>query len=195
LKSVFKNNQPATGLNDLNVTEYAGAGANNRVVRYITNHDVNSSDGTPLDLFGGKPGSVAAFAVTALMNCVPMVYNGQEVGTPYRLTFPFTGSTINWTLNPGMVAEYKKIIAFRNSSAAVRRGSMTAYSTADICAFLRTSETDTVFAAVNLRDAAHDFALPASVTGKSWQDALTGEAVSPNSIITLPGYAYLVLKK
>ena len=51
LKNVFKNNS-AGSLVSLNTTEYAGAGVSNRVVRYITNHDVNSSDGTPLELFG-----------------------------------------------------------------------------------------------------------------------------------------------
>jgi hypothetical protein len=31
-----------------------------------------------------------------------------EVGTPQRLTFPFTGTKINWTINPDITAEYKE---------------------------------------------------------------------------------------
>jgi len=54
-----------------------------------------------------------------------MIYNGQEVGFPNRITFPFTGVDINWTLNPQVVTEYENIIAFRDSSAAIRRGTLT----------------------------------------------------------------------
>ncbi|MBK8952657.1 MAG: alpha-amylase [Chitinophagaceae bacterium] len=89
LKNIYSNGQPVLTLDDLNTTEYAGATAGKQVVRYITNHDVNGSDGTPLELFGGKTGSMAAFVVAAYMKSVPMIYNGQEVGTPVRLTFPF----------------------------------------------------------------------------------------------------------
>ena len=53
-KSVFSSNQAVTNLDALNTSEYTNAGTSNMVVRYLTNHDVNSSDGTALDLFGGK---------------------------------------------------------------------------------------------------------------------------------------------
>jgi len=82
LKNVYSKNQPATNINNLNTSEYTGAADENRVVRYTTNHDVNSSDGTPLDLFGGNQGSMAAFVVAAYMKSVPMIYKGQEMGTP-----------------------------------------------------------------------------------------------------------------
>ena len=59
------------------------------MVRYLTNHDVNSSDGTPLELFGGKKGSMAAFVVVAYMKSVPMIYNGQEIGYTGSYDVPF----------------------------------------------------------------------------------------------------------
>jgi glycosidase len=195
MKTVFSSNQPVTNFNNLNSSEYTGAGEDNRVVRYITNHDVNSSDGTPLDLFGGSSGSMAAFIVAAYMKSVPMIYNGQEVGTPYRLTFPFTGPTINWSLNPGMVAEYKKIIAFRNNSTAIRRGVLTSYSNADVCAFTKTSGADTVFVVCNLRNLSIDFTLPATASGSVWKDAFTGNSVTLSTQLALTPYSYLVFKK
>ncbi len=194
LKNVYSKNQPATNINNLNTSEYTGAADENRVVRYTTNHDVNSSDGTPLDLFGGNQGSMAAFVVSAYMKSVPMIYNGQEVGTPYKLNFPFTGTTINWNLNPEMVAEYKKIIALRNSSIAIRRGALTSYSNADICAFTKISGTDNVFVLSNLRNTSIDFTLPAAVAG-SWKDAFTGNPVTLNAQLSLAPYSYLVFKK
>ncbi len=194
LKKVYGNNQPASSLEALNNSEYTGAGSSNMVVRYITNHDVNSSDGTPLDLFGGKPGSMAAFVVAAYMKGIPMIYSGQEVGTPYRLSFPFTGTVIDWSLNPSMVAEYKKIIALRNSSEALRRGNVSTYSDASVCAFTKSTATETVFVASNLKNAQAVYTLPAGVAGKVWHNAFTGEQISAGTQITLAPYEYIVLK-
>ena len=165
------------------------------VVRYLTNHDVNSSDGTALDLFGGKTGSMAAFVVAAYMKSVPMIYNGQEVGMSTRLTFPFTGSTINWNQNQPMVEEYKKIIAFRNSSLAIRRGTLTSYSNASVCAFTKTLGTENVLVICNLRNSAITFTLPTVVAYSTWKDAFTDVSVSVNSQLALSPYSYLVLKK
>jgi glycosidase len=195
LKNIYKNNQPVTGINTLNTSEFANASNGQQVVRYLTNHDVNGSDGTPLDLFGGIPGSMAAFVVVAYMKGVPMIYNGQEVGFPTRITFPFTSVNINWTLNPAITAEYKKVIAFRNQSAAIRRGQLTSYSNTNICAFTKEHESEIVFVASNLRNTAISFSLPAGVANSTWTDALSGAMVSTTGQIDLGAYSYVVLRK
>ena len=195
LKSIFSSNAAVTTIDNLNISEYTGAGDANRVVRYITNHDVNGSDGTPLELFGGSSGSMAAFVVAAYMKSVPMIYNGQEVGTSFRIRFPFTGSVINWTVNAATVAEYKKIIAFRNNSATIRRGTLASYSSADVCAFTKTSGTDIAFILVNLRNTTVNYTLPASLAQTSWTDAFTGGSVSLTTQVSLAPYSYRVLKK
>lgn len=192
LKSVFGAGQPATGIDELNNSEYTTAGTANRVVRYLTNHDVNSSDGTALDLFGGAKGSMAAFVVAAYMKGVPMLYNGQEVGTNYRLTFPFTGSTIRWNQNQPMVEEYKKIIALRNRSEAIRRGEWSSVSTADVCAFTKTGATETVLVVSNVRNSAGSLALPAALTAKTWKDAFSDIPVSLPAQLPLASYEYRV---
>jgi Glycosidases len=194
MKTVFSSNQPVSNFDNLNTSEYTGAGESNMVVRYITNHDVNSSDGTPLDLFGGNSGSMAAFVVAAYMNGVPMVYNGQEVGMPTKLVFPFTNQQINWSLNPGMVAEYKKIIAFRNNSVAIRRGTLVSYSNSNVCAFTKASGTETVLVLSNLRNAATNFTLPAAVASTTWVDAFTGASVYLTTQVSLQPYSYVVLR-
>ena len=137
LKSIYSINSSVLGIDGVNTADYSNAATGQQMVRYISNHDVDGSDGTPLDLFGGRNGSMAAFVVVATMKSVPMIYNGQEVGTPFRLVFPFTGKKIDWTLNPDMTTEYKKILAIRNNSVAVRRGTLTSYDSADIFAFTK----------------------------------------------------------
>ncbi|MDD4969342.1 MAG: alpha-amylase family glycosyl hydrolase [Paludibacter sp.] len=196
LKTIYSNNQPVTNIDDINAQEFpSGTSEMNLVVRYITNHDVNGSDGTPLDLFGGSTGSMAAFVVAAYMKGVPMIYDGQEVGTTYRLTFPFTGATINWASNPAMNTEYKKIIAFRNNSTALRRGTLVSYSNSNVCAFTKSSGTETVLVLCNLRNSSTNFTIPTSLANSVWSDAFTGNSVSITTQVPLSGFSYLVLKK
>lgn len=194
LKSIYNSNQPVTNIDGLNTSEFVNATNGQQVVRYITNHDVNGSDGTPLTLFGGATGSMTAFVIAAYMKGVPMLYNGQEVGTPFQLFFPFTGADINWTLNPATTAEYKRVIAFRNSSTAVRRGTLTSYSNADVCAFTKISGAEKVFVAANVRNSTITYTLPAAVASQTWTDAMTGSNMAIGTQVTLAPYGYLVLK-
>ena len=194
IKEIFADNKSATQINDVNKTEYTNSFDGSQVVRYITNHDVNSSDGTPIDLFGGKKGAEAAFVVAAYMKGVPMIYNGQEVGTPYRLTFPFTSTKIDWSLSPGVTAEYKKILAFRNSSAAIRGGQLFTYSSDDVVAFTKEQDKEKDFVMVNLRNKTVNYTLPSDLANTTWTDALNTGNVTLTNTITLQPYSYLVLK-
>ena len=195
LKNILNNNQPATLIDALNNSEYNNASNGQQVVRYLTNHDDNGSDGTPLDLFGGVKGSMAAFVVAAYMKGVPMIYNGQEVGTTFRLVFPFTDADINWTLNPLITEEYKKVIAFRNSSSAIRRGQLTSHIDANVVAFTKELGTEKVFVASNLRNSTITYSLPAAVANAMWTDAMTGASTTLGTQITLQPHTYMVLKK
>ena len=163
--------------------------------RYTTNHDVNGSDGTPLDLFGGRKGSMAAFVVTACMKGVPMVYNGQEVGTPFRIVFPFTSRKIDWTLNPDILAEYKKILLFRSTSAALRYGQLSSYGNVDICAFTKELAGENVLVVSNLRNNVVNFALPSPLQNTTWTNAMTGESVTLTTTLVLQPYSYLIAKQ
>ncbi len=195
LKKIYEHHHSVLSIDSLNVTDYKDASDGQRIIRYITNHDVNGSDGTPLELFGGEKGSMAAFVVAAYMKSVPMIYDGQEVGTPYRLVFPFTSKKIDWTINPSITAEYKKVIAFRNSSDAIRRGNLISYSTDDVCAFTKSFGKEEVFVISNLRDKSIDYTLPSTIQNSTWEDAMKGGTVALSGNITLPPYSYFVFKK
>lgn len=194
LKDIYANDKSATTLNAINKSEFTNADSLQQVVRYTTNHDVNSSDGTPLDLFGGKKGAEAAFVIDAYMKGVPMIYGGQEVATPYRLTFPFLTTKIDWTLNADVTASYKKIIAYRNSSAAIRGGQLFSYISDDVVAFTKILNNEKVLVMVNLRPNAVNYTLPAAFANTTWIDAFSGGNVALTSVVTLQPYTYLVLK-
>jgi len=195
LKRIYKNNRSVKSIDSVNVKEYKGATDGQAMVRYLTNHDVNSSDGTPLDLFGGKKGSMAAFVVIAYMKGVPLIYNGQEIGTPFRLVFPFTKTHIDWTINNrDVTAEYKKILAFRNNNETVRRGKLTSYSSDDVCAFTKTEGSKEVLVLSNLRNKTVTYTVPAGLANSQWKDAFNGSKIKIGNSIMLEPYSYLVLK-
>lgn len=195
LEQVFKGAKTATFLQESNATEYAGNYTESqRVVRYTTNHDVNLSDGTPYQLFGGKDGSLAAFVVAAYMRSVPMVYNGQEIGYNQRLDY-FNRTPIDWTTaDASVLTEYKKILAFRTTSDAIKRGTFTGYSSDAVSAFTMKKDGETVLVLANLTGNATGYIAPSQLTNIAWKDAFTNATVSLTSQLTLQPYQYLVLK-
>lgn len=195
LKEIYSKGKSVKSIDSLNIIEHVGAKHGQQIVRYTTNHDVNGSDGTPQELFGGKDGSIAAFIVAAYMNSVPMIYNGQEVGTPYRLVFPFTGKKIDWSLNPAYTSLYKKIIVARNNSEALKNTKLKTYSTDDICAFIKAKKGEKVFVLSNLRNKKISFITPKKLINSTWVDAFTGANYQVGEMIVLNAYSYLVLKQ
>ena len=194
MEHIYGKGKSVKSIDTINQKEYIGATGNQEMVRYLTNHDVNSSDGTPIELFGGQKGSMAAFIVVAYMKSVPMIYNGQEVGTSNRMMFPFTHSKIDWSINPDVTAEYKKIIAFRNKSKAIRRGALTSYTSDDVCAFTKIDGSDKVLVLTNLRNKPISYTVPAELIGTKWKNVFTGEKVKLGSTVVLDPYMYLVMK-
>jgi glycosidase len=193
LEAVYKRGRSVKVIDTLNTENYVGAADGQQIVRYLTNHDVNGSNGSAVEIFGGKTGSMSAFVVVAYMKGVPLIYNGQEVGLPYRLVFPFTSAKVDWSLNPDVTVEYKKIIAFRNASTAIRRGKLTSYTTDDICAFTKEDDGKKVFVISNLRNRPITFTVPAGLN-TTWKDAFTGVKTTVNSTLSMQPYSYIVLK-
>lgn len=194
LEKVFKESKPATSIQDANAAEYAtNYNEQNRIVRYTTNHDVNLSNGTPLELFGGKKGSIATFVVASYMKSVPMIYNGQEIGYNKRIDY-FKKDPIDWsTADAEMLAEYKKIIAFRNTNEAIKKGTYTGYSSDAVCAFTMETSAEKVFVLSNLTNNTTKY-LVANPLKATWKDGFTGTPVTVGNEITLLPFQYLVLK-
>ncbi|GAA4368592.1 alpha-amylase family glycosyl hydrolase [Hymenobacter saemangeumensis] len=195
LWDVYRRGQPATAFDAFNTSEYVGATGTQHVVRYITNHDVNGSDGTPVALFGGKAGAMSAFVIAALYKGIPMVYNGQEAGMTTAIPFPFTSVKVAWGVNPDVKLAYQQLLTARAGTAALRRGTPTSYSTAAVCAFTKTLGNEQALVLVNVRNAATAYTLPAALAGTTWTDALQGGSVALGTQVMLPPYGYVVLKR
>ena len=194
LKEVFLEGAPVTELQEANAELYTNVyDESKRVIKYTTNHDVNLTDGTPQELFGGEDGSLAAFVVAAYQKSVPMIYNGQAIGFDERLEF-FSRDPIDWDdVNEEMLQEYKQIIEFRNESEAIRRGELKNYSSDDIAVFTMQEGEETVLVLSNLRNREIDYILPAPFANTEWSNAFDGSSVSLGERVTLAPYSYLVL--
>ena len=193
LKSVFGGAQP-DGLFTTNTSELQSLPSPGIKLRYITNHDDASSDGSTLKVYNSKQGALAAFVIAAYMDGVPLIYSSQEVGYPNAINF-FTTVPVDYTANPDMVAAYKKILAFRAAHEAVKAGTLSTYPDADIVAFEKVSGADDVLVLVNVKNSTVNYAIPSAFQNTGWTDGLTGAAVTLSSQYTFQPYAYLVLKK
>ena len=192
---VYGTHQSVSSFDILNTTEYRDATGNDQVVRYISNHDVDQTEGSPLTTLGGKQGSLAAFVVAAYMKGVPMIYDGQEVGCPVKLSFFDKTTPIDWSLNPEMTAEYKRIIGLRNESDAIRRGELQSFDDDDVCAFTKSQAAEKILVIVNLRGAPSSYTVPEALQGKHWKDAYTGADAAVPAQLDLQPYQYRVYKR
>ncbi|MBC7885455.1 MAG: alpha-amylase [Saprospiraceae bacterium] len=193
-KNVFKNNQSASGYFETHQSEYVGIPTGVHRLRFTSNHDECAWDDTPLGLFNGKAGSMAAFVLTAYVGGIPLIYNGQEVGCPVKLPF-FSKSPINWTTNPDMMQHYKKLIAIRAINPAARLGTLENFSTTDIAAFRRKSGNNEVLILVNVRSTNKSYSISSVLQNSNWKDGMTDENTTLGSSINLNPFEYKILIK
>ena len=194
IKSLFAGSSTPSSLFATNATEISSIPASGTKLRYITNHDDASSDGSTITEYGGKQGALAAFAIVSYMGGVPLIYSSQEVGYPSAINF-FNNVPVDYTANPDMVAAYKQILAFRAAHEAIKTGALTQYNDANIVAFEKTSGTDDVLILANTKNATETFNVPAPLQGTTWVNGYTGGNVTFSTQYTLQPYSYLAFKR
>jgi glycosidase len=194
VKNVFGSNGAASTLFATNTSEYSGIPAGKKKLRFTTNHDESAWDATPMTLFNGRQGALAAEVITAYMGGVPLIYSSQEVGRTATVPF-FSNSPIDWTQNYDMLAAYKNIFSFYNNSNALRKGTLQAFANNDIVCFIKTYNTEEVLVMVNTRNNAVNYALPAALTSTTWMNAFSNSPVNLAAAIPFTAYEYIVLKK
>src|SRR5205085_3036626 len=86
LKDVWNKGKSAAAWVALQVSDVASLPSGGRRLRFTTNHDETASDQPPVTLFGDSRGARAAFVAMILLPGVPLLYNGEEVESPQKLT-------------------------------------------------------------------------------------------------------------
>ncbi|MDD5695429.1 MAG: alpha-amylase family glycosyl hydrolase, partial [Bacteroidales bacterium] len=196
LKGVFSQNQPASGLFTVSKNEYKNIPAGKHKLRFTTNHDESAWDATPVVIFNGKQGALAASLIATYLKGIPLIYGSQEVGVSETVPF-FEHTSIDWSQNPDMLAEYKKILAFYHASETARNDSITELKTFnhnDILAFQRTNQQEKILVMVNTRKLTTEYSVPSELVNSVWKDAFNDSAVTLSSSIVFQPYQYMVLE-
>lgn len=190
-KSVFGGTAPATRLGATHAATLGSAPAGKSVLRFTTNHDENAFDATPIELFGGLEGSLAAYAATLAYGGMPLVYTGQEIGWTEEIPI-FSRDPVDWSTGAATRSWYEQMLGVYSYRAALRQGTLTDSSNHDIVFVRRELDGEQVFMAVNTRAVNRSVEVPVSWQGV-WFDQFTGRGSRLNSTLELAPYEVLVL--
>jgi len=185
-------------LQEQSTYEYAKATGNQQIVRYTGNHDTYTNDDgvrRPFVAFKNHNGIVANFLVSAYMKGVPFLMSGQEIDYEPKTDWPWTNFKFNWSQNPTAAADFAKILNFRTTSAAIRRGDLTTYANDDISIFTKTLGTEKVIVMSNLRNASKSYVIPAALAGTYVNPYNNNASVTltTGATRTFAAFEYLVL--
>ncbi|MFO7614446.1 MAG: alpha-glucosidase C-terminal domain-containing protein, partial [Bacteroidales bacterium] len=193
-KQVFNENVSADDLVSIHLSEYNSLPSGKHKLRFTTNHDESAWDATPMVIFNGENGALAASVIAIYLGGVPLIYGSQEVGVIDNVPF-FSNAPINWSLHPEMLQAYKSILNFYNGSESLRMGELTSYPNTDVLAFERIHEQKEVLVFVNVRNNAVTYDIPEALENTAWLDAFSNLAVTLPEVIDLGPYSYIVLIK
>ena len=183
---------PVSTLFAADSSEYAGLPAGKVKLRFTTNHDEHVKM-SPVREFFGNDGSLAAFVATAFIHGGILVYGCQEIGYPGKINF-FNYAEMDWDANPGMVQEYKDLIALYKAHPALRRGSLVPYPHNDVLIFERVEDSETLLVMVNLRDTQVNAPVPAGWQGRKAEDLLSGKDVTFGATELMRPFEYVIVK-
>ena len=192
LKSVF-NGQNASNLFSTHNSDYSVIPSGKHLLRFTTNHDESAWDNTPIVLFNGVDGSLAASVITIFTGGVPLFYTGQEVGRSSKVPF-FSNSPINWNANPGMLEAYKKLMNFYKGSNVAKIGTNTNHGNTNVVCLKKLYNSEKLLIIVNVRNSIVDFSIPAELQYSNWTNVLTNVPVILGISLELSNYEYVILK-
>ena len=192
MKEVF-NGQAASILFTAHEEEYSSIPDGKHRLRFTTNHDESAWDSTPMVLFNGKEGALAASVINIFLGGVPLFYTGQEVGRVSNVPF-FSNSPINWSENPDMLIAYHNMMNVYVQYDFARMGSNTDYSNDDIVCFKKSLNNNEMLVIVNTRNSNQNFTLPAELQNTYWTNTISENVVNLEMSIQLASYQYYILR-
>lgn len=164
-----------------------------RHIRFITNHDENSWDDVPQNVFVSDSGARAAFVVQLTLPGVPFLYNGQEVGYPQRINL-FEKYVIDWSQRPDLQQWYAAGLREYLGNETLQRGAVEFLGTDDVVCYRRTLQGHApVLVVVNARNRPVTFTVPDHLAQQKWRDVHSGTAHHLPQQWRLPAFAAYVL--
>lgn len=193
LKAVF-DGESASTLFSTHMQEYQGVPSGSHRLRFTTNHDESAWDATPMVLFDGVEGALAASVATIFLGGVPLIYTGQEVGRTATVPF-FSNSAIDWQAHPEMLSAYRDLLQLYKMHPTARYGELVPYIHDDVVCFLRQRGSDELLFIVNLRNSAISYPVPADLQNISWTNAMADNLEVLETVLDLEPYDFLILQR
>ncbi|HKJ34173.1 MAG TPA: alpha-amylase family glycosyl hydrolase [Balneolales bacterium] len=158
-------------------------------MRFITNHDENSWNGTVFERLG--KGAKAFAVLTFTIKGTPLIYDGQEVGMHKRLKF-FQKDPINWN-DPHHFREfYSRLVHLKLTNKALLSGSdggkmkpVSDNKKHSVYAFTRSKDGNKVIVITNLSNKAQSVELRSNSMKGTYHDLFSGKVVTLSNHVTL----------
>lgn len=109
----------AAAIDDLLIEQAGKYAADSYMMNMITNHDLNSWEGTEFDRYGEGVRTFAVLEYT--LPGMPLIYTGQEVGWNHAFEFFVNDVTPNWTKNDTFEF-YRCLNSIKHSESALQAG-------------------------------------------------------------------------
>lgn len=190
LADVFAGKRKVQALYESHKKEYAGAEEGKERMRFSTNHDKAMNESSPITMYKGERGAMAAFVIAAYMGGIPMIYSSQEIGYAKTLSF-FTSTVMDWNSNPSYTEEYQKVMKAYTESAEARGGEITLYNTGDLVTIYYQGG---LMVTVNTTGASVQVKTPMERSGDKAVNMMTGKQENIPSALSLDAYEYKIWK-
>ncbi len=166
-------------------------------MRFITNHDENSWNGTAVQKLGD--GLRPAAVLTATLPGKPLIYNGQEVGIDKSLEF-FEKDPIDWQDDNNYRAFYSKLFNLYQANPALYSGTMVRVKSNEennVYAFVRVNQPYKVFVVLNFSADRRKAELESEFMAGEYRELFSGVKINKTNkeLFDLEPWAYRVYVK
>ena len=199
LHQIAINNKSVKTLGEAYIAEHVSIFPKEGIrMNFIDNHDKNSWEGNQYSNFG--PALKAATVFTAMMDGMPMVYNGQEAGLNRSLLF-FEKDPIVWKKHENE-ALYTTLFALKHKNQALWNGKYGGEMVRimndkmdQIISFVREKNGDKVITLINLSREKVQVSFDTSYDAGTYINLFSGkpQQISKKITLTMEAWEYLVL--
>jgi len=190
LVDVFAGKRTVEKLYESHKGEYKNLTEGKDRLRFSTNHDKAMNEASPITMYKGERGAMAAFVIAAYMGGIPLIYSSQEIGYAKTLSF-FNNTILDWNSNPSYTEEYQKVMRAYTESVEARGGEMTLYNTGNLVTIYYQGG---LMVTVNTTGADVQVKTPMERSGDKAVDMMTGKQENIPAALSLGAYEYKIWK-
>lgn len=152
-------------------------------LRYYTNHDWNMWN-APAPVLYGTGGAALLAALVYTLPGIPLIYNGEEAGSPVRLDL-FQRALIDWSDRHRTRPVFEELARIRRNPVFVTGGYLPVVTSEPdrVLSFARTGVNDVAVVVANMSDQRVSFSLEVDhLDVREWRDERGGSGILPGPL-------------